>query len=202
MLFETYKEVPKHLNQKCGFCNTPVNFVKLSDAYYSGDNGDFYSAKEEYHSVLYGCPNCSKQSLIVFGSKSSYYYKTQYPKYSPERMHNIPTDIENDRYEAWKCYTNSCFKSSAIMARASLQRAVRILGAEGKNLFSEIQNLLDKGLITKHLADFAHEVRITGNDMAHPEEITEVNQKEIEESLDFLNGFLETVFVLPAIAKK
>lgn len=203
MEYQSFKEIPEYLNQNCGFCNTPVNFVKLSDGFYSGDNGEIYSSSRVmYYSVLYNCPNCGRQSLIIFGKMANYTYHTQFPKYSPEKMFDIPIEIESDRYEAWKCYFNGCFKSAAIMARASLQRAVRVLQAEGKNLFTEIEDLKSKSIITKHLADFAHEVRITGNDMAHPEDITEVNQKEIEESLDFLDGFLETVFVLPAIADK
>jgi len=145
--------------------------------------------------------------LIVFGEMNgygshNYYYKTQFPKYSPEKMSEVPKEIENDRYEAWQCYFNGCFKSSAIMARAALQRTVRVLNAEGKNLYNEIEDLRTKGIITKQLADFAHEVRITGNDMAHPHEISEVNQKEVEESLDFLDGLLEIVFVLPSIAER
>jgi hypothetical protein len=207
MRFETFKDVPKYFNQTCGFCNMPVNFIKLSDSYPAGDNGEYYSAKEEFFSTLYGCPNCGKQSLIIFGRCSisggyNYYYKKQYPKYSPHRMSDVPSEIESDRYEAWECYISGCYKSSAIMARAALQRAVRTLKAEGKGLFEEIEDLKKKGVITQQLADFAHEVRITGNDIAHPHEMTNVNEKEIIESLEFLDGFLETVFVLPSVAER
>jgi hypothetical protein len=207
MRFDTFRDVPDYINQKCGFCNTPVNFKRLTEAFPCGDNGEHYAANEEYFSALFDCPNCGKKSLIILGRRSvssyySYYYKGQFPKYSPDVMSDIPKEIENDRYEAWRCYINGCLKSSAIMARAALQRAARLLKAEGKDLYNEIENLKEKGTITKQLADFAHEVRITGNDMAHPEEITEVNQQEIEESLEFLDGFLETVFVLPTIAER
>jgi hypothetical protein len=207
MRFETYDEVPNHLNQQCGFCNTPVNFVKLTNAFSAGDNGELFGAKEKYYSALYRCPNCGKPSLIVFGARdvgggSKYHVRTQYPRYSPEKMNDVPVEIENDRYEAWKCYFGGCFKSSAIMARAALQRAVRVLKAKDGSLYNEIEDLKNKGVITKQLADFAHEVRITGNDMAHPEEMSTVDKKEIEESLDFLDGFLETVFILPAIAER
>lgn len=117
-------------------------------------------------------------------------------------MSDVPSEIESDRYEAWECYISGCYKSSAIMARAALQRAVRTLKAEGKGLFEEIEDLKKKGVITQQLADFAHEVRITGNDIAHPHEMTNVNEKEIIESLEFLDGFLETVFVLPSVAER
>jgi hypothetical protein len=153
--------------------------------------------------VLYECPNCEQISLVIFFNNSyNYFYDTQFPKYSPISNKDIPKDIEIDRYEAWKCYINECFKASAIMARAVLQKSVRKLGANGNNLKSEIDDLKNKGIITKQLADFAHEVRITGNDMAHPEDMDEVNRKEIEESLDFMDGFLNTVFVLPLIAER
>lgn len=207
MKSETFKEVPKFINQKCGFCNMPVNFKRISDAFSCGENVEYYAAKEEYFSALFNCPNCGKQNLIILGRRRvssgySYYYKTQFPKYSPDRMDDVPKEIESDRYEAWESYYNECFKASAIMARSALQRAVRILEAKGRSLYEEIEDLKNGGVITKQLADFAHEVRITGNDIAHPEDITTVDQKEVEESLDFLDGFLETVFVLPAIAER
>lgn len=208
MKFQSFKEIPNHLNQTCGFCNTPVNLVKLSEAFPSGDSGDIYSSsKEDYFSVLYGCPNCCRSNLIILGRRytsfgSNYYYKTQFPKYSPKKMENIPAEIEADRFEAWKCYLQGCHKASAIMARASLQKAVRLLEANGGSLYKEIESLREKGTITKQLAEFAHEVRITGNDLAHPADAAEVNQNDIEESLDFLDGFLEVVFALPSIAER
>jgi len=197
---------PEQLNQTCGFCNTVVYFSKLSDSYKFADNGLLFAEREEYYSALFQCPKCNKQSLFILGSRNvsgkTYYYKTQFPKSSPEHMSEVPKNIEDDRFEAWKCYLSGCYKASAIMARASLQNAVRSLNAKGNDLYHEILDLKERGIITNQIADFAHEVRITGNDVAHPNELTIVSQEEIEESLEFLNSFLHIVFVLPSLVDK
>ncbi len=197
-MFLQSEKIPLNINLNCGHCNKPVNMNKLSDLFKHGNN-----TGTPHFSVLYKCPNCENISLVTFYYNGyNYFFSSQLPKYTPKHNYDIPKDIETDRFEAWKCFIDESYKASAIMARAALQNAVRRLSAKGNNLKSEIDNLQSKGIITKQLSEFAHEVRITGNDMAHPESITVVNKNEIRESLDFLDGFLETVFVLPAIAER
>jgi hypothetical protein len=88
------------------------------------------------------------------------------------------------------------------MGRAAIQRAVRSLRAEGTGLKQEINDLVSKEIITKNLADFAHEVRISGDDAAHPEDLGDINRDEAEESLAFLDDFLRVAVAMPQLAER
>ena len=52
-------------------------------------------------------------------------------------------------------------------------------------------------LITDELRDYGNEVRIAGNEAAHPEDIGDVTQEEAAESLDFMNDFLRYAVAMP-----
>jgi hypothetical protein len=122
-------------------------------------------------------------------------------------MPDLPNpDVEADRLEAWNCYLNDQFRAAVLMARTALQRAVRVLLAgDGKlkeedrgSLSTELDLLRDRGIITAQLRKNADEVRLSGNDVAHPAEMGSVERSDAEDSLTFLNDFIETTLVIPA----
>jgi hypothetical protein len=88
------------------------------------------------------------------------------------------------------------------MGRAAIQRAVRDLGAQGVGLKQEINDLVSRGVITQSLGEFAHEVRISGDDAAHPEELGAITQEEAVESLAFLDDFLRVAVAMPELAER
>jgi Domain of unknown function (DUF4145) len=112
-------------------------------------------------------------------------------------MKHLPEMIAKDRDEAWSCLYGGDYRASLIMGRAAIQRAVRTLEAEGDTLNDELRDLRDKGRITEDLMEYAHEVRIAGNDAAHPDELGEVTNAEAEESLTFMDEFLRHVIAMP-----
>lgn len=61
----------------------------------------------------------------------------------------------------------------------------------------ELDTLVKDGVINQDLRDNADEVRVTGNDVAHPEEMGEITKQDAEDSLVFLDGFLETTMAIP-----
>ena len=63
--------------------------------------------------------------------------------------------------------------------------------------YSEIKDLLQKQQITGSLTSLAHEVRLSGNDAAHPETLEDVDPEQARESLEFLDEFLQTTIVVP-----
>jgi len=194
-----FNGIPKYLNKNCGHCKGDVNFQLISN--------DAEKSSNDKIGTLYLCPRCKETSLFIFYKQahdmhSEYILDKQYPKMSYRKIDDLPSEIEHDRNEAWSCFFSENYKASGIMARAALQRAMRKLEAKGGNLYSEIEDLKNKGIIVNDLASFAHEIRITGNEMAHPSEITSINKQEIEESLEFLDNFLHIVFVLPQTVSK
>lgn len=93
------------------------------------------------------------------------------------------------------------------MARRALQLCCIGKGAPKKeNLRNQIQWLLDKQIITKDLNDWAHEVRLTGNDSAHPPtDVTKnipVSLEDAEDILTLLEQFIEVLYIATALVKE
>jgi Domain of unknown function (DUF4145) len=112
-------------------------------------------------------------------------------------MEDLPPEIEGDRLEAWSCFYGGDLRAAVIMGRAAVQRAVRKLEATGAGLKAEIRSLSDRGIITLELKKWADEVRIAGDDAAHPEELGAIEEAEAKESLEFMDEFLRHSVAMP-----
>jgi len=77
-------------------------------------------------------------------------------------------------------------------------------GAPDATLQDQIDWLLKKQIITKDLNDWAHEVRLTGNDAAHPsKDITKdvpISRDDAEDILILLEKFIDVLYIAPALA--
>lgn len=84
------------------------------------------------------------------------------------------------------------------MARSALQQTLRNQNAKGKNLKEEIDNLFNKGLLPKIMKEWSHELRLLGNDSAHPNnDIVEPNKSDVYAVINFLDHLLLYLFDLP-----
>ena len=79
--------------------------------------------------------------------------------------------------------------------RTVLEAVVRELGGNGHTLSARIADLHAQGVITKGLADWAHQIRIGGNDAVHEMSGT---PEEARELVEFTKLFLQFTFELPA----
>jgi len=87
------------------------------------------------------------------------------------------------------------------MGRAAIQRAALSLNAKGKGLKAELEPLRQSGIITNDLKPWGDEVRIAGDDAAHPSQLTSIDQAQAEASLEFMDALLEYALALPARRK-
>jgi hypothetical protein len=88
-------------------------------------------------------------------------------------------------------------KSPSIVVggcRSVLECALNELGAEGKSIRDKIDDLFNKGVITKVLANWAHHIRIEGNTAIHEIKTT---PEEANEIVEFTKIFLIYTFELP-----
>jgi len=109
----------------------------------------------------------------------------------------LPPDVDADRVEAWDSYHSGLYRAAILMARSSLQRAARTLTAFRGSLNAELDKLVEEGSITAQLRANADEVRLSGNDVAHPEEMSEVTETDAKDSLIFLDDFLDSAVAIP-----
>ena len=64
----------------------------------------------------------------------------------------------------------------------------------------QIDEMASKGLITQPLKQWAHEVRLGGNDGAHPDKdgLKDVSEQDADEIIQFTREFLHHIYVMPA----
>lgn len=198
--------MPESLDITCGYCRTDVEAKIVSEAFEVGRSEQMNFRTSVRAAAAYRCPRaqCGNLSVVFIDFtttlEGSYGHDIvlQLPRGTATPMEGLPPEIEADREEAWSCLHGGDFRAAVIMGRAAIQRAVRSLGAAGGRLIDEIDDLLTKGVITKTLRDMADEVRIAGNDAAHPEDLGAVNRDEVLESLAFMDEFLEHAIAFPA----
>jgi len=158
----------------------------------------------------YVCTNyeCHQLSLVFMAihhdrvsARSEVLRVTSVPQGRAKPMDGLPQDIEADRLEAWSCFHADNFKAAIIMGRSAIQRATRSLDANGPNLNADLQFLRDEGVITEHVRSLGDAVRIAGNEAAHPSELSQIDVDEAQDSLEFMDAFLEHAIALPARQK-
>lgn len=119
------------------------------------------------------------------------------PPYShpalPEKVRELFTDIQ----QGLKYNMSAPWIISGC--RSVLEEAVKVLGGEGKNLVSRIESLREKAVVNGVLAEWAHHVRIEGNEAIHELEGT---RAEATELVEFTRLFLQYSFEFPSRVKE
>lgn len=86
-----------------------------------------------------------------------------------------------------------------VGCRSVLEVALRALGYEKGNLLSRIEQARQDGILTESMKNWAHRVRMEGNEAVHELEASDAQAKEF---VAFLRLFLEVAFVLPERIKE
>jgi len=128
-----------------------------------------------------------------------------YPKRAPKPDSSIPKKVTDDYVEAIKCFDVGANKASVVMCRRALQNSAIEKGAKKGRLVDQIDELYGREIITKDVRDWTHEIRLTANIGAHPDEdgLQVVTQEEADELIKFTEEYLNYVYIMPAkVAKR
>lgn len=158
---------------------------------------------------FYRCPGCSSPSIGVTqprrhdgGSSSATAAGDQHiwlPHPAGGRIYeDVPESIAAAADEAHQCHAIEAHRGSIILARAVIEATCKDKGAEGRNLLQRIDSLHKMGLVGNQVREEAHEIRDTGNEMAHGEFNVEATEQDSEETLDFMAEVLGEVYQRPA----
>lgn len=128
------------------------------------------------------------------------------PYYRPIPDDSIPNEVAEDYSEAVLCFSAGAFDASAVMSRRAIETTAILMGANPKDkLVDQIRFLANLGL-EKSLVDLATEIRLLGNvPAAHPDKhnlLRKVSPDECKAVLDFLEAFLESIYIRPAKIQK
>ena len=167
--------------------------------------------------ALASCPLCAKPSLLIFSTRRKYFpnildvinkseqlfggqslitLAAAYPK--SETAHDQSEWPENIRaifIDAQDMLRQGKSPSIVIATcRSVLDVATKSLGGTKGNLGPRIDELAERGVITKPLQRWAHHVKMEGNEAIH--EIVGTKD-EAAELVEFVRMFLDMTFTLP-----
>ncbi|MFT8592442.1 MAG: DUF4145 domain-containing protein [Bifidobacterium sp.] len=138
---------------------------------------------------------------------------TRYSKYSkneswlPEKSkwkeyEDVPNNIASAASEAYACFSINANRAAVLLARTTVQAIAKDKGIHTNNLYGDIEKMADDNIITSQLKDEAHEIRFLGNDMAHGDLGTPVDENDASDILGFLDTLLDYVYQQPIAIQK
>jgi hypothetical protein len=167
------------------------------------------------------CQTCCKYILAIAQqpypqNANHLVYETHYPMGEPDDdiAQEIPVHIQPDFKEALRCLWVDAYNATVEMCRRALEASCLDLGAPKKKVLEEmIDALAEKRIITPHLQQAAHKIRLGGNRGAHPpqddpipppglgivvpETITKIEKDHALAIVEFTRHFFENVYVIP-----
>jgi hypothetical protein len=159
----------------------------------------------EYHGEHYCvclCGRCSQPFLIrqsLFGVPAEFESITEekilYPNEKKLPIDGVPNTIKSAYDQAARSFSASLFEPCVLMCRKCLEATCKNLGTKGHDLNSKLQGLFDGGHIDSRLLNWAHEIRLIGNEAAHDPD-TKVTKRDARDVLDFTEAILIYVFSL------
>ena len=114
----------------------------------------------------------------------------------------MPNDIASAASEAYACFSINANRAAVLLARTTVQAIAKDKDIHTNNLYGDIEKMADENIITDQLKDEAHEIRFLGNDMAHGDLGTPVDENDASDILGFLDTLLDYVYQQPIAIQK
>ena len=159
----------------------------------------------EYHGERYSvcvCRRCQHPFLVreslytVVGEFESVTdEQVLYPSESKLLPGALPESVKTAYDQAARSLRASLFEPCVLMSRKCLEAVCKILNANGCDLNKRLASLHEAGDIDSRLLDWAHQVRLIGNEAAHDIDAP-VTKEDARDVLDFTEAILIYVFSL------
>src|SRR6185436_19941926 len=148
------------------------------------------------------CPHCGAIAKQDWWSKRWFGDSTSNRDHNPIRVgtcHHCQKNtlwIEDKIYFEASAISSKSPRGAAALLRLSIQILCQELGEPGKNINTDVGNLVTKGLpvIVQQSLDI---VRVTGNDAVHPGQIDTDNPETVGQLFDLVNIIIEYMIALP-----
>jgi len=170
--------------------------------------------------VIQKCDNCKRLVLTIFQYTGGVRVtpgvgnipdlestpEDAFPYFRPIPDPSIPNEVAEDYSEAVLCFSAGAFDASVVMSRRAIETTAILMKANPNDkLVDKVKFLASQGL-EKSLVDLATEIRLLGNvPGAHPDKhnlLRKVKRDECKAVLDFLEAFLESLYIRPAKIQK
>jgi Domain of unknown function (DUF4145) len=182
----------------CPHCAKVSYFKPVGSPYFEDNTNTICTAAQ--------CEAC-KSFVLVAGIRNTvqrpFALQAFYPLGKPNDSVDpaVPEKIQKDFKEALRCRWIDAHKATVTMCRRSIQTSCLDQGADRKKkLVAQIDELAVKGIITEPLKQFAHEIRLEGNDGAHPDPdgLEDVTPDDADDIIEFTREYLHHVYVMSA----
>jgi len=113
----------------------------------------------------------------------------------------VPGPVQEDYIEGVECLGIGANKAAATMFRRSLQQVMINKKAPQRNrLIDQINDLVTSGVLPKEIGVWATEIRLWGNEGAHPatDGLDEITGEDTTGIRGFLERIFEWVYIMPA----
>lgn len=193
------------ISQSCPFCRTQaVSF--MASAEWQTLSGD--------KRVLLVCGHCKEGIIREYSAPYSavstggdltrqFWFGQQWPAPQDGTAPNDTPEVVSRFFEQGTSSLEAGnYDASAMVFRKSLEVATKTLDEtlSGKKLIQRIDLLKERGAITADLAQWAHEIRLGGNEAAHDDDA--FSDKDCEDLKSFIDAFLTYAFTLPAAVRR
>lgn len=189
------------LKGTCPYCHTTEVALTVTHRY----NRPHVEGPYEAYALM-SCGLCSRAALGVFrgpdrGTLANPRFLAQvYPTLDVAPPPYLPEEVESRYNEAVKIM-GMAPESAGMMFRKTLDVALRCIRPDDKgNLKRRIDKAAEGDAITKDLAEWAHRIRLDGNDAAH--EDTPISTDEVKDLHRFTELVLLYLFSLPGMLEE
>jgi hypothetical protein len=160
----------------CGICNYGVT---LRISYKRG--GQF--------------PNLLQSSVSFPGV--DYSIDKSWPSYNSETPTGVPDNVSSFYLQGLENLHHRRWDAAGAMFRKTIDTGTKLIDSELKShsLFSRINKLVEKGLLTPAMGDWSHEIRLDGNSAVHDEDPE--TEQDATRAQKFTEAFLNYAFALP-----
>jgi hypothetical protein len=167
----------------------------------SGSGGRLDDEFSRY--ATFKCADCGALSVGFFEPDSQGFGQTAI-QWMPlpgtkhqESFADVPPSVADAAAEAVLCLQEGAVRGAILLARAVIEATAKDKGVTHGSLAQKIDQLHERGHIRTYLREGAHEVRYTGNDMAHGDFPSAVSRKDAEVLLQLMREVLMEVYQDP-----
>jgi hypothetical protein len=117
----------------------------------------------------------------------------------------VPNAIYEDIRQAELSAAAGAYYGAGLLLRRACQSICREKNIpENGGLRSQIDELAAQRIITEHLAEMAHDIRVIGNELAHPDPNTPsvITDEDVGLAYEFLTQLVRAIYVDPQRAAK
>lgn len=179
--------------------------TRISD--YVENNKDYF---DKVSSLV--CRNCDQPTIVIEerligdskdpsefkGGRITWNGLFWWPFLNIENSEEIPDQISSTLNESRITHAVKCYRSSAVMARRTLEAIAHDKGETKGTLANRLESLTKKGVLSPALSDWAKEVRLIGNSGAHFDPLEEVTQDDSNQIIVFIEELIKYLYIMPS----